>query len=178
MSDDPSWSMTQSVPSTFTQPDGLADPPSLHLPTLDRSSLLPRTRHAWVVFLLSTPSYLPGILILAHSLRKHKTIYPLIVAINPTLDDWVRPVLEEYGLQARVVQPIKPSGEVKLIAPRFVDTWTKLALFDFEEYDVSSFGFAVRNRRDVPKQGECGFVEQDALHEKGNRSNRTRGDGL
>jgi len=30
-----------------------------------------------------------------------------------------------------------PSGKVTLIAERFADTWTKLALFDFEEYDVS-----------------------------------------
>lgn len=92
---------------------------------------------AWVVFLLTSPSYLPGILVLAASLRRYKSKYPLVVAINPALPPETRSALQEAGLEVRVVQPLLPSGKVTIIAERFVDTWTKLALFDFTEYDVS-----------------------------------------
>lgn len=93
---------------------------------------------AWVVFLLTSPSYLPGILVLAASLRRYKSKYPLVVAINPALPPETRSALQEAGLEVRVVQPLLPTGKVTIIAERFVDTWTKLALFDFVEYDVSS----------------------------------------
>ncbi|WVW83217.1 hypothetical protein I302_105235 [Kwoniella bestiolae CBS 10118] len=90
---------------------------------------------AWVVFLLSTPSYLPGILVLAYTLRKYHSKYPLIVAVNPSLPlDAIR-ALEGYGLEVRVVQPLIPRGEIHLIAERFVDTWTKAAVFGFDDYD-------------------------------------------
>jgi hypothetical protein len=92
---------------------------------------------AWVVFLLTFPSYLPGILVLAHSLRKHKSKYPLIAAVNPALPSETRTAMEGSGLEVRVVEPLVPKGEVTIIAERFVDTWTKLAVFDFTEYDVS-----------------------------------------
>jgi hypothetical protein len=93
---------------------------------------------AWVVFLLTSPSYLPGILVLAASLRRYKSKYPLVVAINPALPPKTRSALQEAGLEVRVVQPLLPTGKVTIIAERFVDTWTKLALFDFVEYDVSA----------------------------------------
>ena len=92
---------------------------------------------AWVVFLLTSPSYLPGILVLAASLKKYESKYPLVVAVNPALPMEARSALEQAGLEVRVVEPLLPSGKVTLIAERFADTWTKLALFDFEEYDVS-----------------------------------------
>jgi len=111
---------------------------SNHIRPLDyaTSSTRPRPSFAYVVFLLSNPSYLPGILVLAHSLTKYKSSYPLIVAINPALPIETQEALEEYGLEVRVVKPLKPSGEMTLIAERFVDTWTKVAVFDFVEYDV------------------------------------------
>lgn len=95
----------------------------------------PGPKCAWVVFLLTSPSYLPGILVLAHSLKKVRSKYPLIVAVNPSLPQATRDVIEEAGLEVRVVEPLLPSGKVTLIAERFADTWTKLALFDFVEYD-------------------------------------------
>ncbi|WWC61245.1 uncharacterized protein I303_103826 [Kwoniella dejecticola CBS 10117] len=94
---------------------------------------------AWVVFLLSTPSYLPGILVLAWTLRKINSRYPLIVAVNPKLtqldDGTILKALREYDLEVRIIEPIVPRGEVTLIAERFVDTWSKAAVFGFEDYD-------------------------------------------
>lgn len=90
---------------------------------------------AWVVYLLTTPSYLPGVLLLAHTIKKYKSRYPLIVAVNPALPQEAKDTLRAYDLEVREVQPLLPKGEVTLIAERFADTWTKLTLFGFTEYD-------------------------------------------
>ncbi|WWC69587.1 uncharacterized protein I206_103530 [Kwoniella pini CBS 10737] len=90
---------------------------------------------AWVVFLLSTSSYLPGILVLSWTLKKFNSKYPLIVAVNPKLSKSVINVLKEYGLQIKLIKPLIPKGEINLIAERFVDTWCKAEVFGFIEYD-------------------------------------------
>ncbi len=95
-------------------------------------------RCAWIVFLLSTPSYVPGILVLAHTMRKFRSRYPLIVAVNPALPVECVDVLRAAGLEVRVVEVIKPQGEMTLIAERFADVWTKLRCFEFVDYDVSA----------------------------------------
>jgi inositol 3-alpha-galactosyltransferase len=98
---------------------------------------------AYVTFLLTSPSYLPGILLLAHSLRHPTTqtnapsAYPLIVAVNPALPKECVTALEQAGVEVRVVQPLVPRGKVTTIAERFVDTWTKLRVWEMTEYDVS-----------------------------------------
>lgn len=76
---------------------------------------------------------------LSHSLRIHASRYPLVVAINPALPAEARRVIEAWGLDVRVVEPIKPVGAVTYIAQRFEDTWTKLTVFDFDEFDVSGW---------------------------------------
>jgi alpha-N-acetylglucosamine transferase len=101
-----------------------------------KDSAPPGSKCAWVVFLLSSPSYLPGILVLGHSLKKYKSKYPLIVAVNPKLPQETKDALVEAGYEVRTVKPLIPLGKVTTIAERFVDTWTKLALFEFVEYDV------------------------------------------
>jgi len=74
---------------------------------------------AWIVFLLSTSSYLPGVLVLAHSLKKHKSKYPLIVAVNPKLPQETKDALVAYGLEIKEVSPLMPVGAVTTIAERF-----------------------------------------------------------
>lgn len=97
---------------------------------------MPEARCAWITFLLTSSSYLPGVLVLAHSLRKHKSQYPLIVAVNPALPQATKDALVEFGLEIKEVKPLTPVGEVTTIAERFVDTWTKIRVFDFAEYEV------------------------------------------
>jgi hypothetical protein len=98
---------------------------------------------AYVTFLLTSPSYLPGILLLAHTLRHPTTeptarsAYPLIVAVNPALPGDCVKALEKAGVRVRRVEPLVPRGRVTTIAERFVDTWTKLRVWGMEEYDVS-----------------------------------------
>ena len=99
---------------------------------------------AYVTFLLTSPSYLPGILLLAHTLRHPTTnpsegsAYPLIVCVNPALPEECIKALKDAGVEVRKVQPLVPSGKVTIIAERFVDTWTKLRVWELEEFDVST----------------------------------------
>lgn len=104
----------------------------------------PPSKCAWVVCLLTSPSYLPGILVLAHSLKKYNSLYPLVVAVNPALPEETKQAVRDYGLEVREVKPLVPVGKVTTIAERFVDTWTKCAVFDFVEYEVSLPAVCIR----------------------------------
>ncbi|KAL8823166.1 MAG: hypothetical protein Q9191_006116 [Dirinaria sp. TL-2023a] len=100
-------------------------------------------RRAWVT-LLTRPSYLPGVITLAFSLRKHATAYQLIVLITPSLPESCLHALEleahsNPDLTVHPVEPLLPSGPVTLIAARFEDTWTKLRAFELTTYDACVF---------------------------------------
>lgn len=128
---------------------------------------------AYITFLLTSPSYLPGILVLAHTLRQPTTTsssetgssggsaYPLIVAVNPALPKECIKALTDAGIQVRVVEPLVPVGPVTIIAERFVDTWTKLRVWEFEEFDVSAsvcFGFGCGRIGWREREERCGMA--------------------
>lgn len=98
------------------------------------SQELSRKRYAWIV-LLTRPSYLPGVVILAHSLQVH-SCYPLVVAVTPSLPEYAVDVLMEVGAKIKRIQPLLPKEKVNIVAERFQDTWTKLVPFGFDEYEV------------------------------------------
>lgn len=94
------------------------------------------SKRAWAVFLLSSSSYLPGVLVLAHSLRKHRSRYPLIVLYNDKVPGNAIELLRRQGLECRRIEPLMPVGPTTLIAERFVDTWAKMRVFELVEYEV------------------------------------------
>lgn len=91
---------------------------------------------AWIV-LLTRPSYLPGIILLGHSLKKVQSKYPLVVAVTPSLPQYAVDALLATGLEVKYIQPIGPKTHVNVVAERFEDTWTKLSAFGFDEYQVA-----------------------------------------
>lgn len=100
-------------------------------------------KRAWVT-LLTRPSYLPGVITLAYSLRKYATAYPLVVLVTPSLSESCLHALELEShsnprLTVHPVDPLLPSGSVTLIAARFEDTWTKLRAFELTSYDTCVF---------------------------------------
>ncbi|WVQ96916.1 hypothetical protein IAU59_004024 [Kwoniella sp. CBS 9459] len=95
----------------------------------------PARKCAWVVFLLSSPSYLPGVLVLNHSLRKYGSAFPLIVAVDSSVPTAAIDALKQAGITVREVQLLVPLGTVTSIAERFAATWTKVALLQFVEYE-------------------------------------------
>lgn len=89
--------------------------------------------------LITRSSYLAGVIVLAYTLRKHGSQYPLVVLYTSTLN---QPSKDALALEAsatnlvpREVDALLPLGEVSLIAERFADTWTKLRVFELLEYD-------------------------------------------
>ncbi|KAI9844352.1 MAG: hypothetical protein M1837_005656 [Sclerophora amabilis] len=98
---------------------------------------------AWVT-LLTRPSYLAGAVLLAHTLKKHRSRYPLIVLVTDTLPQGCIDVLqsEDQGsghIIIKKVDPLVPQQKVNVVAQRFEDTWTKLRVFSLLEYDKIIF---------------------------------------
>lgn len=88
------------------------------------------------VTLLTTTSYLPGVLVLYYSLRSTTPRYPLVVMVTPPVSQDARDILKKSGIILREIQSLCPtstSGE-KLCEDRFVDTWTKLRAFELFEF--------------------------------------------
>ncbi|KAL0635319.1 hypothetical protein Q9L58_005708 [Maublancomyces gigas] len=77
-----------------------------------------------------------GVVILAYSLRKVRSKYPLVVAVTLSVPREAVNVLVELGLDVKVVESLRPKMKVPVVAHRFEDTWTKLVVFGFEEFQV------------------------------------------
>ena len=92
--------------------------------------------------LITKKSYLAGVIILAHTLKKHGSKYPLLVFYTPGLQVSAVKALEQeapkLNLILRPTEILLPRSDVKitLIAERFGDTWTKLRVFEAVEYDA------------------------------------------
>lgn len=100
-------------------------------------------KRAWVT-LLTRPSYLPGVVILAFSLRKHGSRYPLVVLVTDSLPQDCIDALEAEDrgagfLIVKKVDALIPKREVSIVAERFADTWTKLRVFEMTNYDKVVF---------------------------------------
>jgi inositol 3-alpha-galactosyltransferase len=102
---------------------------------------------AWVT-LLTRASYLPGAILLAYSLDKHASRYPLLILTTPSFPSSILPALErECSLTNTSILPIQslsPPPENKpssLIASRFEDTWTKLRVFELYEHGYEKLVF-------------------------------------
>jgi len=91
---------------------------------------------AWVT-LLTKSSYLAGVLVLAHSLKKQASRYPLVVLITPSLPQDARLAITVAGLKMREVNFLEPSAgwAHNERDHRFQDTWTKLTAFGVAEYE-------------------------------------------
>ncbi|KAJ8608003.1 hypothetical protein MRB53_039909 [Persea americana] len=92
--------------------------------------------------LITRANYLAGVLILAYTLRKHGSQYPLIVFYTPSLKDEAVRALELEATRLNLILKkcdlLLPPKDVKtwLIAERFTDTWTKLRVFEVFGFDT------------------------------------------
>ncbi|KAL9016793.1 MAG: hypothetical protein Q9185_005881 [Variospora sp. 1 TL-2023] len=102
------------------------------------------TKRAWVT-LLTRSSYLPGVITLAYSLSTHKTLYPLIVLVTPSLpSSSLRALeLESHHNSLLLIHPIEPllppAQSTSSVASRFEDTWTKLRAFSLTHLSSAVF---------------------------------------
>ncbi|BGO90951.1 hypothetical protein NBRC10512_002293 [Rhodotorula toruloides] len=91
-------------------------------------------RRAYVT-LLTNARYLPGLLLLDHTMKQVNTRYPLVVLTTPSFPSEHLDLLETLGMETRRIELLEPQGGVTLIAERFKDTWSKLQAFALEDYD-------------------------------------------
>ncbi|KAI1034193.1 hypothetical protein LB503_012481 [Fusarium chuoi] len=115
-------------------------------------------RHNAYATLITRDSYLPGVIILAYTLQRNASIYPLVVLYTPNLPRDAKRVLEleapKCNMILRECEHLLPPEGVKmtLIAERFADTWTKLRVFELFEYDAVCYldaDMAVLDNMDV-----------------------------
>ncbi|KAF7724008.1 hypothetical protein EC973_001468 [Apophysomyces ossiformis] len=93
-------------------------------------------RFAWVIVLTSENEYVKGVRALAHSLLQQvKTRYPLLVLHTNAVSAKTQQILIQAGCQLKLIEPIHPSTKIEYFADRFSDTWTKLAVWNQDEFD-------------------------------------------
>jgi inositol 3-alpha-galactosyltransferase len=91
----------------------------------------------WVT-LVTKASYLPGVIILAHTLDQHQSLYPLVVQYTDSLGDEAISALQDEATNHGRIQPEKVSlllprkdqENTGSVAERFKDTFTKLRAFE------------------------------------------------
>ncbi|QPC70693.1 hypothetical protein HYE68_001445 [Fusarium pseudograminearum] len=120
-------------------------------------------RHNAYATLITRDSYLPGVIILAYTLQRNNSAYPLVVCYTPNLPKDARRVLEleapKCNMVLRECDYLLPPKNIKmtLIAERFADTWTKLRVFELFEYDAVCYldaDMAILENMDVVFQCE------------------------
>ncbi|OAL51453.1 glycosyl transferase family protein [Pyrenochaeta sp. DS3sAY3a] len=95
------------------------------------------------VTLLTRPSYLAGAILLAYTLTKHSPSTPLIITYTPeTLCSSCIAALKAEAKHSNII--LHPVEHLRLpddgtdhgmVAERFIDTWTKLRVFDLHALD-------------------------------------------
>ncbi|KAJ7492501.1 nucleotide-diphospho-sugar transferase [Mycena latifolia] len=90
------------------------------------------------VTLLTKVSYLAGALVLDAGLKDTESKYPLVVMVTPEVPQEARDVLIKRGIPLRDIRSLQPGEGVHSLADsdaRLRDTWTKLRVFELEEFD-------------------------------------------
>ena len=90
---------------------------------------------AWMLVLTSTNEYVRGAITVARALKRVKTHYPLVVLYTSAVSSDAQELLSKAGCLLKPIEPIHPPGKVTYFAERFVETWTKLAVWNQDEYD-------------------------------------------
>lgn len=113
------------------------------------------TSKIWTT-LLTNRGYFGGLLVLDHSLRKHKSKYQLKVMVTRAVeaDTEYMQAFVAAGIPTIVVDNIEPAprdGKVNK------GTWEKLAPWSFTEYDVGNFPSDLRSRttRNGESEPDC-----------------------
>ena len=90
--------------------------------------------------LITRASYLAGVLVLAHTLKKQGSRYPLVVLYSSLLDKAAISALEDEAPKSNLILRectiLYPPKRAVLVAKRWEDTWTKLRVFELFEYET------------------------------------------
>jgi inositol 3-alpha-galactosyltransferase len=99
-------------------------------------------KQAWAT-LLTKATYLAGAVLLARSLHKQRSKYPLIILVTPDFPSSLLPSLNREATltnsQINHIEHLRPKQKFDLMDSRFNDTWTKLMVFSLVDYDKIVF---------------------------------------
>ena len=94
-----------------------------------------KRRVVWTTLITNT-KYLSGLLTLDHSLKKHKSKYPLVALYTDTFPPEGHAALDLRKIPKKYVKYLLPSVHKDYSADaRFYDCWSKLTPFSLTEYD-------------------------------------------
>ena len=111
------------------------------------SCVISPQKRAWVT-LVTRATYLPGAVLLAHSLYTHKSEYPLLILTTPSFPSSLLPTLKREASLTNSsllsIEPLSPPSHntpASFIASRFEDTWTKLRVFELHKHGYDKLVF-------------------------------------
>lgn len=90
----------------------------------------------WTTLITNT-KYLSGLLTLDHSLKRHKSAYPLVALYTDTFPQEGIDALDARGIAHQKIKYLLPTKSHKDYSndPRFYDCWSKLTPFSLTQYD-------------------------------------------
>lgn len=129
----------------------MSNPPTEHTtnpPNPDSAHTI-TSRKVWTTLITNT-SYLPGLLLLDHSLKSVNSAYPLIALYTDTFPAAGHAALDARGIPKKHITYLTPSVTKDYSNdPRFYDCWSKLAPFSLTEFErvvqLDSDMFVLRN---------------------------------
>ncbi|EFJ12427.1 hypothetical protein SELMODRAFT_124303 [Selaginella moellendorffii] len=93
-------------------------------------------RRAFVTFLAGDGDYIKGVIGLSKSLRLVDSRYELIVSVLPDVPRRHTDLLLAHGCNVRSIQPVlPPPGVCAFAMPHYVINYSKLRMWEFEDYD-------------------------------------------
>lgn len=90
----------------------------------------------WTTLITNT-AYLPGLITLDYSLKKHNSAYPLVALYTDSFPQEGIDALKARGIAHQQIKYLLPTKSTKDYSndPRFYDCWSKLTPFSLVQYD-------------------------------------------
>jgi hypothetical protein len=87
------------------------------------------------ITVLSTDSYLEGVIVLYHSLMRTQPKYPFLVLTTPNLSDLTYQTLNQHGIHYRPIEPIKLDTTIHAAEQHWEWSYSKLQIFNQAQFD-------------------------------------------
>ena len=85
------------------------------------------------VCVLSTNSYLEGVLVLNENLKQLNSKYPLLCLINENISEKSKKILERFNIKYKIVNSVMPKSTIP--ETRWKYTFDKLSIFNLTEFE-------------------------------------------
>ncbi|KAI8992305.1 nucleotide-diphospho-sugar transferase [Pilobolus umbonatus] len=89
---------------------------------------------AWAIVLTSSNSYIKGVISIKKALHEHHSRYPLLILHTSAVKDKIVDLLKDIGCVVKKIEGIVPQGTVTYTATRFIETWTKLSVWNETDF--------------------------------------------